>query len=267
MGELRRKYGDWAIVAGSAKGLGEAFCYQLAQQRINIVMIDKLEDSMKDLSDNLKNRYQIETMLINADLTDENAVSNILKEIKSRNCRLLIYNAAVSFIKKFGDHQPDELDQIIQVNISSLLKLVHGFSSHLITQRVNGGILLMSSLSGLLGMQYIAPYGASKALTWNLAEALYHELKPYRIDITACIAGATATDAYLNTNPKYGFFKPQIQTPEQVANNALNKLGKRTLFISGYSNRISYFILTRLLPRRMTARFANRTMRSMYPDV
>lgn len=124
----------------------------------------------------------------------------------------------------------------------------------------------MSSLAGLLGMQYIVPYAASKAFTWNLAESLNHELKPYDIDVMACIAGATATEAYLGTNPQYGLIKPQVQQPEEVAKQALKKLGKRTLFMPGFSNRFNYFILTRILPRKWAATIANKTMKKMYAE-
>ena len=124
----------------------------------------------------------------------------------------------------------------------------------------------MSSLAGLLGMQYIAPYAASKAFTCNLAESLHHELKPYDIAVMACIAGATATEAYLGTNPQYGFIKPQVQQPSEVVKQALKQLGKKTLFIPGFSNRLNYFILTRILPRKMASYLANKTMGKMYSE-
>jgi len=93
---------------------------------------------------------------------------------------------------------------------------------------------------------------------------LHHELKPHDIDVMACIAGATATPAYLKTNPKYGVFKPLLMKPGEVAETALNKLGKKTLFIPGFSNRLNYFILTRLLPRKMAASISNKMMGKMY---
>jgi short-subunit dehydrogenase len=113
-------------------------------------------------------------------------------------------------------------------------------------------------------MQLVAPYAATKAFAWNLAEALHHELKPKNIDVMACVAGATATSAYLKTNPKHGLIKPQVMKPDTVAEAALKKLGKKTLFIPGYSNRLNYFILTRLLPRKLAASLANKTMGKMY---
>jgi hypothetical protein len=122
----------------------------------------------------------------------------------------------------------------------------------------------MSSLAGLIGMQLVSSYAATKAFAWNLAEALHHELKPQQIDVMACIAGATATPAYLKTKPTYGYLKPLVMNPTDVAESTLQKIGKKALFIPGFSNRMNYFILTRLLPRKMAASVANKTMLTMF---
>jgi len=84
--------------------------------------------------------------------------------------------------------------------------------------------------------------------------------------VMACIAGATSTPAYLSSSPEYGFFKPQIMKPEDVAKEALKQLGKKALFIAGFSNRLNYFFLTRLLPRQLASYIANRVMERMYKD-
>ncbi len=267
MVNLKDKYGDWALVAGAALGLGESYCKILAKHGFNLVMIDNQENALIELSDKLKASFKIVTLPIHIDLANPDSIAIIIEKIKKLNCRLLVYNAAFSRIKKFTDHSPEELDQFMKVNLGSQIKLVHSFSKGLIDKKQNGGLILMSSLAGLLGMQYIAPYAATKAFTWNLAEALHHELKPFNIDVTACIAGATATEAYLNTKPKYGFIKPQVQQPDDVAEAAIKMLGKKALFISGRSNQINYFILTRLLSRKWAAKIANNTMRKMYPNV
>jgi len=266
MSDLRRRYGGWELVAGAALGLGESFCVALAKQKINIVMVDNQTEPLNNLSNSLNKDFGIQTITLHIDLKYPDSGWQIIEKIKDLDCRLLIYNAAFSRVKKFTDHTPDDLEHYLNINIGSQLKLAHSFSQQLINKKQLGGILLMSSLAGLLGMQLIAPYAASKAFTWNLAEALFHELKQYNIDVTACIAGATATEAYLNTNPKYGFLKAQVQQPEEVVKTAINNLGRRALVISGISNRINYFILTRIMPRKMAASIANRTMGKMYPN-
>ena len=266
MSEFRNRYGDWALVAGSAIGLGKSFCTSLAKRGLNIVMIDNREDDLINLASQLTRDFGVQTIPLTIDLFQKDAVSQIMEKTAETEIRLMIYVAAFSQIKRFERYKTDDLDSYINVNIGTPLKLVHAFSSRLISKKKSGGILLMSSLSGLLGMQYIAPYAASKAFTWNLAESLHHDLKPHKIDIMACIAGATATEAYLGTNPKYGFIKPLVQQPQTVTELALKNLSKKTLYVPGFSNRFSYFILTRILPRKLASYFANKTMEGMYTD-
>jgi short-subunit dehydrogenase len=266
MTEFSERYGNWALIAGAAIGLGESFCITLAKQGFNLFMIDNREEQLLDLSGKLAKKFGIQTIPFCIDLFQTDAVEQIMAKTSAVEIRLMIYVAAFSQIKKFENYSPDDLEHYININVATPVKLVHAFSNRLIEKKQSGGILLMSSLAGLLGMQYIVPYAASKAFTWNLAESLYHELKPFKIDVMACIAGATATEAYLGTNPKYGFIKPPIQQPSEVAVLAMKKLGKCALFIPGFSNRFNYFILTRLLPRKMASYFANKTMEKMYSE-
>jgi len=264
MTDIRERYGDWAIVAGSAIGLGKAFCEELARHGMNLVMVDNNDEKLSEVSATLERAYHIKTIPVYQDLFQEDSVGQIMKVIKNLEVRLLLYVAAYSKIKKFENFSTSDFDHFIHINVSTPLKLVQAFSQRLIEKKLSGGILLMSSLAGLLGMQYIVPYAASKAFTWNLAESLNHEFKPYGIDVMTCIAGATATEAYLITNPQYGIINPQVQQPEEVAKKTLRKLGKQSIYMPGFSNRFNYFILTRILPRKWASSIANKTMSKMY---
>jgi short-subunit dehydrogenase len=122
----------------------------------------------------------------------------------------------------------------------------------------------MSSLAGLWGTRLVAAYSGTKAFNLLLAEALSFEFKPCGIDISACCAGATATPGYLGTNPKKVLFGPTAMQPEKVARIAIQNLGKKLLIIPGFSNRLNYFLLTRILPRRLSVRMVNKVMEKTY---
>ena len=261
---FKDKYGPWAIIIGAAEGLGEAYCIALAKRKMNLVMVDNRLSILKTLANRLHKEYGILTQTLHIDLNNKDATTIILEAVNELDIGLLIYNAAYSQIKPFVNYSTEELDAFVTVNASSQIQLVHAFANKLISSEKTGGIILMSSLAGLIGMQLVAPYAATKAFTWNLAEALNYELKPHHIDVMACISGATATPTYLKSNPKYGFIKPLVMQAETVAEASLNKLGKKALFIPGFSNRFNYYILTRLMPRKMAALIANKTMGEMY---
>jgi short-subunit dehydrogenase len=126
------------------------------------------------------------------------------------------------------------------------------------------GILLVSSLAGFRGTQYVVPYAATKAWTWNLAEGLYYEFKDTGFDISVCCPGSTDTPNLRSTNPRKQWLAPKPMPPDIVAEEALHKFGKKLFIFPGLSNKISHFILNRILPRKIASDIHNITMKKMY---
>ena len=98
-----KKYGPWAIIAGSAEGLGEAWSVALAKQGMNLIMLDNQEEVLMRLSEKLQHDFAIETIPLLLDLKDPHAVEIIMGKVVDVDCRMLIYNAAFSIIKPFSD--------------------------------------------------------------------------------------------------------------------------------------------------------------------
>jgi len=267
MTDFHRRYGQWGIVAGAAEGIGAAFCEELARKGMNVIMVDINKAEMESLASRLESTFKIQTRRLVLNLANENSPDIIMEAMGDADCRLLVYNAAYSRVKPFLSATAEELELYINVNSRAPLKLVHAFARKLKTDQHAGGILLMSSLAGLWGTKLVAAYSGTKAFNLALAEALSHELKPCLIDVSACCAGPTATPGYLGTNPVYGFIRPSVMRPGKVASIALNKLGKRIVIIPGFSNRITYFLLTRILPRQLSTMIVNRTMGSLYKRI
>jgi short-subunit dehydrogenase len=231
---------------------------------MNVIMVDVKPVEMESLAMRLEKDYHILTRRLIIDLSSPGAPENCMEAVNELDCRLLVYNAAYSRVKPFLSADPGEIDLYIDVNARTPLKLVYYFARRLKNANKTGGILLMSSLAGLWGTRLVAAYSGTKAFNLALAEALSHELKVHGISVSACCAGATATPGYLGTNPSYGLIRPNVMKPEKVAAIALNKLGKRIIIIPGFANRMSYFILTRILPRRISADLVNATMGKTY---
>lgn len=264
MNKFRETYGPWACIAGSAEGLGEAWSTSLAAKGLNIIMVDRLAEANLELASRLENEYHISAETVRLDLAAADTWTVILEHMIRHDARLLIYNAAYSKVKPFLANTNEELGRYVEVNCRTPLALVNGFAGHLRANRLHGGIVLMSSLAGLYGTRLLAPYGATKAFNWLLAEALHHELKQEGIDVLTCIAGATSTPAYLATQPDYGWIRPRVMSPAVVAEKTLGRLGRQARYIPGISNRFMFFIFSRLLPRKVAAGLFNYTTKRMY---
>lgn len=263
--DIKTRYGPWALVAGAAEGLGSVYCRSLAGYGMNLIMVDQQKGPMDALARQLESSCGIQVRTLHQDLASEGSVDLMMEIIRETGCRLMIYNAAFSRVERFMENDPAILDSYINVNIRTPIQLVHAFCHfHFQGNNRRKGILLMSSLAGSWGTQLLAPYGGSKAFNHILAEALYYELKDEGFDVLACIAGATATPGY-QASLSYGRARPRpAMQPVTVVKAGLRALGHRPFVIPGVKNRIVYFLLTRILPRRSALQVMNRAVGNMY---
>jgi len=264
MTEVNGQYGNWALVAGAAEGIGEGFCVELAAAGFNIILVDQNTRAMHDLAIKTEKTYQVKTLEVNIDLADEDAADRCMYVAASNDCRFLVYVAAFSRVCRFTNLDRDELDGFLSVNTRTLLHLVHGFSNRLISAGKTGGIIIVSSLAGLIGPQYVATYAATKAFGIRLTEALHEELEEHGIEITVCCAGTVSTPTYWKSKPSFEKMKPPVMQAIDVARYAIGQLGKKTICIPGLTNRLQYFFLMNLIPRRLASRLVNNAMKKMY---
>jgi len=263
MHKFRNRYGRWGLVAGAAEGLGAAFSEVLARWGMNVIMVDVDIEKMQKTASWLEEKFGTEIVKMQADLSKMENIDAIIETINNKGCRLLIYNAAYGPVKGFMENTSEELNYYLDLNSRMPVHLIHQFLKDMPVDQASG-ILLMSSLAGLWGTQLVVPYGATKAFDFNLAEGLYYEFKHRDTDVMACCAGATDTPNYRSTNPRKNLLGPTVLSPRYVAEKALRNLGRRPLYIPGFMNQLTYFLLTRLFSRSFSTRLMNRTMARMY---
>jgi short-subunit dehydrogenase len=256
--DLSIRYGSWCLVAGAAEGLGSAFSQALAKRGMNLILVDQQKDRLDLLALQLETSCRIQAKALHLDLAMEDSIEVMMAVIRETNCRLLIYNAAFSRVQKFLENDPAMLDRYVQVNMRTPIHLIHAFC-HLYSEEQDQrkGILLMSSLAGSWGTQLLAPYGGTKAFNHILAESLHFELKGEGFDVMACIAGAISTPGYLSSLPHGKRKGRSVMDPDTVVEACLHSLGLRPFVIPGYKNKLIYFLMTRILPRRISVRIMN----------
>jgi short-subunit dehydrogenase len=265
MEKLKQIYGEWCLIAGAAEGLGRAFAESAARKGMGVILVDVQEGLLEEFGSRLERSHGIPVRLLHLDLAREKASEVMMKMIGEYSCRLVIYNAAYSRVKRFLENDPPELDRYVQVNMRTPMQLIHAYAAHYRNgPEVRKGLILMSSLAGSWGTRLLGPYGATKAFTQILAESLNIELEPDGFDVLVSITGATATPGYLSSLPGKRTPPGGIMDPESVAEECYRALGQRSYVIPGSRNRIAYFMLTRVLPRKHSLRIMNRQVEKLY---
>jgi short-subunit dehydrogenase len=141
------------------------------------------------------------------------------------------------------------------------MEMAYYFGNRFKVQK-RGGMILLSSASALQGSALVQHYAASKAYILTLAEGLWYELRPYGVDVLGLMPGSTDTPAIRVGNPDLR--QAYIMQPEEVVTEALNMLGKNPSLISGAQNRLSFFFLTRVLPRKLGIEIVGNRLMKMY---
>lgn len=239
MAEVTKEhYGPWALIAGGSEGIGLAFARRLAAAGIHLVLLARSEDKLQSAADALIGEYPVSIRTEALDLAAPGLEAKISSLADELEIGLLIYNAgAVHGAALFLDRPLVDACELVALNCHGPLTCCH-ILGNAMRERGRGGMILLSSMSGLGGGAYTAVYGATKSFDIVLAEALWMELQGAGVDVLGLICGATDTPAMARSGVRLGEetgFVPM--SPENVAEEGLAALGAGPLHVAGEGNR------------------------------
>lgn len=261
---FKEKYGPTALVAGASEGMGLAYAHALAARGLDLVLVARRREALEAAARSIAQRWGVRVFPVVCDLAAPDSTTRIAEAIGDRTIDFLVYNAAQSHIGPYLSTPLSTHEGIAAVNALAPLAMLHYFGRGMVERR-RGGIVLMASIAGFQGTGFLATYAATKAFDRVLAEGLWYEWKPYGVDVIACCAGATATPNYIHTNPgKASRLEPAPQSPEQVVEECLRRIGKTPSFVSGAGNRFVSFLMQRVFSRRKAIGVIGDGMKRMY---
>lgn len=256
--EFKKRYGPWALVAGGAQGIGLAFAEYAARQGLNVILLDCNVEALKKATQTLARSHGVETLGMHLDLAAEDRLEKLIEAVGDREVGLLVYNAALADVGPFykAEGGLDYELRKIAINVDGPLTLLYHFAGPML-RRKGGGIVLMSSGTGLIGSPYYAHYGATKAYNINLAEGLFHEFKPYDVAVMACIAGMTRSSSAEEFLGRGEGASLQYQSCEDLVEEAMRALGNRGSLICNEVNRKNFAAMASMPREKVSALLAS----------
>jgi short-subunit dehydrogenase len=122
------KFGPWAIVTGASSGIGKEFSRQLAANSLNIVLVARRRELLKELGQNLEKEFGVQCRAVQVDLSDENFIGTVKEATQDLDIGLVVSNAGTgnpgSFIKK----NRDDLLIDVRLSVTAHLELCHHFA-------------------------------------------------------------------------------------------------------------------------------------------
>ena len=206
-----------AIVTGATGGLGMEFVSSVNSRDDieEIWAIGRNTDKLNALSSSFS-----KVRTICADLLD-NGMELVANKLTNErpDVRLLINNAGVGYLGLYEEMDSQKIQNFCNLNCtipSMLITLVLPY------MREGSGILNISSASSYQPNPYLALYSASKVYLKNLSRALYVELKPKQINVTAVCPGWIDTEMLPKENNGKKIKYTGIISAKKVVSKALN---------------------------------------------
>ena len=185
--------GKTAIVTGAARGIGLEIARQLAEGGARVVLVDVLEDQLKEAAGNLPGAEEVLTFTV--DVTDEAAIEALFDEVieKAGRVDILVNNAGITRDDLLLRMDADEWDLVMAVNLKGTFLMTKHASRYMVRQKA-GRIVNMASVSGLVGNPGQANYSASKAGVVGFTRTVARELARKNICCNAVAPGFIDTE-------------------------------------------------------------------------
>lgn len=180
-----------ALVTGASAGLGDAFARQLAARGVELVLVARREQRLRELADTLP----VPCEVIVADLADPSGRSTVEQRLRSpsRPVDLLVNNAGFGGYGQVATLDIDRQTAMIDTNITALTRLTRAVLPQLL-DRGHGGVLNVGSIAGFQPAPHGAVYSATKAYVRSFTEALHEELRGTPVHVMLLAPGFTRTE-------------------------------------------------------------------------
>ena len=238
---FKEKYGEYALITGGSSGIGKAIAIELAKKGLNLILVARREDELKQAADEIKLNQKAEVVCISADLLTDAGIQNVKEVSEKYQIGLLVPAAGLEVNGAFEKNDLEKELRVIKLNVTVTMELTHHFLKKMIPRK-KGGILLIASLSGHMPNPYFANYAGTKAYVLNFGASLYAELKSKGVDVTVLSPGLTNTAMVADNGVDWSKTPMQAISPEEVAKIAINTLGKKLIAIPGFKNKVMGFM-------------------------
>ncbi|MFG2652135.1 SDR family NAD(P)-dependent oxidoreductase [Streptomyces sp. NPDC048436] len=242
-----------AMVTGASSGIGEGFARRLAQGGVDLVLVARRADLLKQLADELESQHHVRVEVMALDLTEERHLTEAEERLADpeRPVELLVNNAGSSGSGEFARLSAEREVHTVTLNAVVPLRLSHACLPGMI-ERGAGGIVNVSSLVAVLPKPRSATYAASKAFLSSLSESISMEVARYGVHVTTVHTGLTRSGFHAAAGVPQDTL-PDIKwlTPDDVARAGLEAVAAgRPSTVPGLAYRIR-LPLMRAMPRSL----------------
>lgn len=211
-----------ALITGASSDIGIAITKKLASMGYNVIIhYFKNKDAALSLEKEIIHSYSVKTLVISADISNENEITNMFSTIQSifPQLDILINNTGIAMDNDIYDKTKNEFLKVLEVNLLGTFLVTKE-----VTKSMNNGIIInISSTDGIdtyndLSMDYCASKAGINSLTKTLA------MRFPNIKVIALAPNWVKTKSVLDMDPVFleqeliRIGQKELITTDEVAN-------------------------------------------------
>ncbi|MBI5931175.1 MAG: SDR family NAD(P)-dependent oxidoreductase [Chloroflexi bacterium] len=225
------------VITGASSGIGRALAMTFARRGARVVLVARRAEKLEVVQREIE-PYADAVLVIPGDISDPATQLEIIQKTRDTFGRvdILVNNAGITGGGLFHDFAPDEIDEIVGVNLLAALQLTRQALPTMLAQR-EGYIINIGSGFGRAPTPGFAAYVASKFGLSGFSEALARELVGSGVRVLLAQPGWTRTEM-LPPEVEAGvtsYWWYRVEDPEVIAEKIAEGLvqGKREMIFGG----------------------------------
>jgi len=184
-----------AIITGASRGIGRAIALELVKNGAKVAFnYKKSDEEAKSLLKEIESLGS-EGLSFKSDIRDLDTAKEFVEQVRSYfgSLDFLVNNAGITRDKALLQMNKSEWQEVVDTNLTGYFNMSRSVIFTLLKQK-SGGIVNISSISGISGIARQVNYSASKAGIIGMTKALAKECAPYNVRVNCVAPGFIETD-------------------------------------------------------------------------
>jgi glucose 1-dehydrogenase len=189
--------GQWAVVTGGSKGIGQGIALRLLGGGANVVLVARGKEALDRAVEEARALAPGQQVLgMVADMSDRSSISALFEEVGAAVPQLNVFvaNAGTGRVTPFLDQTDEEFDEIVALNFTGTIHSVQQAARMMAADTPeNASIVVVSSIRALGARSGRLVYSATKAGVNQAVRVAAIELAPLGIRVNVLSPGITET--------------------------------------------------------------------------